>query len=1349
MEGGVRSGVLQGSVVKSKSGMGASRSFQSGKEKKRRGMVSSDLESSVELEESCVRKGADRESGSSSRRDRFDQDECRKGEDDWLGKKRKLDVFEFDEYDRFDENLRTKKDCGIDWEDSEDKGNIFASPSDAMRMDSEAATSEGGGVIVYKRRSSFKVGSTRLTSVRNKFANQSMNRNVDSLFSSKSSNASVESLRVQGKNGVLKMQVNKSKGSNLHKTHSSLDAEDYKTPKDGTTDQAGSVGRTGKAFLNLHKSMSTKSSHMQDSGTDDSDTSSKSGRILDSRKAVSRKQCKGKITTPDKSIPPVFRSRYERSKHRGGTEKQKLREHIKQMLLDAGWTIDYRPRKNRSYNDAVYINTSGTSYWSIIKAYDALQKEAAYKNEIISPVGESSFSPLPETILCKLTRTTRQKVEKEKKIKRHENGRSGRLKQASARRSSKANSESEETTSDEDQEEDYDEEEEEELNLLDKKCSKSLKAENDLNRNSGSQYLDQFSHDEDLVSHGKKKHLQPQARKNKKLGRCTLLVRSANKGMNPNDGYVPYTGKRTLLSWLIDCGTVELSEKIRFMNRTRKRTLQQGWITRDGIHCVCCNKIVTIAKFEVHAGTKLWQPFQNIITENGDTLLQCMLEAWNQQAQSLPNYFHNVDVDGDDPNDDTCTICGDGGDLICCDGCPSTFHQNCLGIEVLPAGDWHCPQCICIHCSVSDESEIGGDTSKCSLQTCSLCEKKYHFSCLKEVDSCAVDSNGYPFCGAECEELHRILQKSIGVRNELEEGFSWSLIRRTIVDSNDSINETPLKVECNAKLAVAQTIMDECFLPIVDRRSQVNLIHNVLYNCGSNFNRLNYKGFYTAILEKGDEIISAASLRFHGTQFAEMPFIGTRHIYRRQGMCRRLFSAIESALCLFKVEKLIIPAISELLHTWTKVFGFHHLEQSDKEKLRSFNLLVFPGIDMLQKVLIEKNKLEDEAVVETGLYSTNEATPDLMCQDPGVLMNDSSAPNSPLDDQHACSEPRNGVTEHMNESCFPIELEKVCVDDGIVTNKQASAPDSIGTQDFPSIKEVLHVEDRNTASELNSEETKAKSESEMKCHYATDCNNADANMNVELVSESVVGKDVQSVEDADNHNLPGSDITDPVSLGGCVESYRSTDDCDVPTGCDDKVISSRPCSEQCTPPHPDEAKKALAEEVISNTPTHQAMGPEENSGDLAACATEFNTLQLHTLNGEIIMDDAEIQRTSCDNPTSKEKYFSSHLTSDAAAVESVLYPTLTEKDSHKVTSPISITYTTVARIAPDEDVDMISLLDTDTSTYTTSNMINVGQTFSNGSAVEKGTESLVTLKIISDAAEQAVICSATDSMAAE
>ncbi|XP_020256081.1 uncharacterized protein LOC109832971 isoform X2 [Asparagus officinalis] len=611
------------------------------------------------------------------------------------------------------------------------------------------------------------------------------------------------------------------------------------------------------------------------------------------------KSVKGQLNS-GKASAMIKMSTKDEANERRGTVKQRIREQIKGILLDAGWTIDLRPRKGRCYEDAVYVPpTGGAGFWSITKAYDVYVKSCSKK----SSQGDqgckgSTFATIPAELLQMLTRNVVNKRRSREEIEMGE--------RLVARTKGKGN----------------------------------LRIKSSKNNVDG-------------------------CKARKKRG-CALLVRGSNQGTDIDDDYVPYIWKRTILSWMIDLGIVHVDEKVKYMNKKKTRALLEGSITRDGIRCGCCSKIVPISKFEIHAGSKLLQPYEYILLERtGISLLQCQLNAWEKQQESEQQSFHKVDIEGDDPNDDTCGICGDGGDLICCDGCPSTFHLNCLGLQMLPPGDWHCTNCSCRYCGLVSDAvpeESGSKTSM--LLACS----QYHRECIPESDAISVCSNDSEtlFCGKSCRKVFWQLQKLLGTKNDLEAVLSWRLIRRCGEDSPEHSCNLPQKAECNAKIAVAFAVMDECFRPIIDHRSGINLIHNVVYNCGSNIDRLSYTGFYTFVLEKGDEIIAVASVRIHGTRLAEMPFIGTRNMYRRQGMCRQLLNGIESALYSLNVEKLIIPAIAELTETWKNIFGFKPLDHSHRKEVSSINMLVFPGTGLLYKPIVKKGSTEEHATSDEG-----------------------------------------------------------------------------------------------------------------------------------------------------------------------------------------------------------------------------------------------------------------------------------------------------------------------------------------------------------------------------------------------
>lgn len=592
------------------------------------------------------------------------------------------------------------------------------------------------------------------------------------------------------------------------------------------------------------------------------------------------------------------------------SEKRKISEQIKAILLDAGWKIDLRPRNGRDYLDSVYIPPTGKgSYWSITKAYAIYQSmqseqkdEAASENLSKKSPGSpgkihaSTVSSLPEEILSKLKRVVVNKRKTKIELQKSKKRKHGLLKN-----------------------------------------SKNLK--------------------------GRPKEKKKISKERKKRGGCALLARGSNQEAGSSNGFAPYEWKRTVFSWLIDLDVLSVNARLKCMDESRSKVLLEGLITRDGINCSCCSKVVTVLEFVAHAGGQLSKPYRNILVDGLDNdLLHCLIIAWDKQSDSERQAFFPVSTEGDDPNDDTCGICGDGGNLICCDGCPSTFHMSCLELEELPSDDWRCTNCSCKFCHEHLNHDAPDNAEIDPLHSCSQCEKKYHPSCSPETEKLSSVSSqaGNHFCQQSCRLLFEELQNLLAVEKDLGPEYACRIIQCIHEDAPETVLDLDGRVECNSKIAVALSLMDECFLPIVDQRTGINLIRNVVYNCGSNFLRLDFRGFYIFILERGDEIVSAASVRIHGTKLAEMPFIGTRHMYRRQGMCRRLLDGIEMILSSLKVEKLIIPAINELVDTWTSKFGFSPLEVSDKQEVKSINMLVFPGTGLLQKSLLNKQASPQE-----------------------------------------------------------------------------------------------------------------------------------------------------------------------------------------------------------------------------------------------------------------------------------------------------------------------------------------------------------------------------------------------------
>ncbi|KAF4404183.1 hypothetical protein G4B88_014639 [Cannabis sativa] len=431
----------------------------------------------------------------------------------------------------------------------------------------------------------------------------------------------------------------------------------------------------------------------------------------------------------------------------------------------------------------------------------------------------------------------------------------------------------------------------------------------------------------------------PLVTKKRSQKRRAAVASSSSSYSGLEKGYVVEDGmeKNTILAMLIDMKEIKDNEEVHYLDMDLKK-INSGKVTRAGIHCGCCEKMVTVGKFEEHSYKNssscnksgiLGKPYQNIVLErSGHSLLQYQVSVWYTRLErgdmDVVNNVVPKNNDGD-KNDDACMVCADGGDLICCEKCPSTFHPSCLEMEGVPFGEWSCPYCVCKYCGIPTGEDLGIDFSKCML-----CDKTYHWACYEQKELNLNNNTSPQFCGDGCYNVYEKLQRIVGVKNEMEEGLSWTLIRHADLMSFDikDIEFFYEFMECNAKIAIAWSLLDQSFENIIDRYTGINLLRSVVYNARSNLSRINFRNFYTAILEKDDNIIVVASIRIHGKKMAEIPFVTTAKDYRGRGMMRKLMVAIESTLCDLEVENVVIPSSSGVEKMW--INNFYYSKKIDK-----------------------------------------------------------------------------------------------------------------------------------------------------------------------------------------------------------------------------------------------------------------------------------------------------------------------------------------------------------------------------------------------------------------------------------
>lgn len=106
---------------------------------------------------------------------------------------------------------------------------------------------------------------------------------------------------------------------------------------------------------------------------------------------------------------------------------------------------------------------------------------------------------------------------------------------------------------------------------------------------------------------------------------------------------------------------------------------------------------------------------------------------------------------------DYCEVCQQGGEIILCDTCPRAYHLVCLDpeLEEAPEGKWSCPHCEGEGITAKEDDNHQEFCRTCKegggLLRCVACPSSYHKNCLNPPPDDDIDENDWtcPRCSAK------------------------------------------------------------------------------------------------------------------------------------------------------------------------------------------------------------------------------------------------------------------------------------------------------------------------------------------------------------------------------------------------------------------------------------------------------------------------------------------------------------------------------------------------------------------------------------------------------------------------